>query len=166
MYVTASYGYRGFKITTMRAYTNEEELANFIRRCRRTAIQQAERSVEQHLEREQRLQQPLSQEETRQLRDRFVNPNELQRQLESVRHFLQHAERTLATFRNGTLEEFILTRNHPTVYFCEDNPVDPLDSGTRQNQKLGPRQLVERLRNANVRLDDHVGDIPLPEDYH
>lgn len=164
MYVTASYGYRGLKITTMRAYTNEAEVANFLRRCRRTAVGQAQRSVQQYIEREQVLSTPLTPNQEAQFRDRFYDPQQRVRELASMRSFRAHAENTLNTLLHGTLEEFILTRHHPTIYYCEDNPVDPTDSGVRRNVKLGERQLIERLRNANVRVDDRINDIPLPED--
>jgi hypothetical protein len=166
MYVTASYGYKGLKITTMRVYTNEEELANFIRRCRRAAIQQIERSIEQHLQNEQHLQQSLYSRETRQLQSEFVDSYDLQTELEYLQYHRRQTEQTLASMRNSTLEEFILSRNYPTVYFCENNPIDPLHNETRHNQKLGPQQLLNRLRNANVQLDDRVMDILLPEDLH
>lgn len=164
MFVTASYGYRGLKITTMRAYTNEAEIANFLRRCRRTAVGQAQRSVQQYIEREQSLSRPDTPEEARQLQARFYDPQQRVRELASIRTYREHAERVLDTLLHGTLEEFILTRHHPTIYYCEDNPVDPTDSGVRRNIKLGERQLIERLRNANVRVDDRINDIPLPED--
>lgn len=164
MYVTAHYGYRGLKITTMRAYTNEAEIANFLRRCRRTAVGQAQRSVQQYIEREQVLNTPLTPDQEAQLRQRFYDPQQRVRELASNQTYRAHAERVLDTLLHGTLEEFILTRHHPTIYYCEDNPVDPTDSGVRRNVKLGERQLIDRLRNANVRVDDRINDIPLPED--
>ena len=43
MYLTGAVGSRGTRITSLRCYTNELELANFIRRCRRQSLEQTRR---------------------------------------------------------------------------------------------------------------------------